>query len=152
MSTENWKPSPVSSLYRYIVGLHDKIYLYKDALISSTFLTMMAALLKFMFIYYQFIMLDDTSVRKCVCVLAATLTRSKINWEFLYLCIRSKDFAPISTISDYIHWAVPAGWWSLCFSLHRWNQECSNTCYILILFYSIYMYYVEIQLHTVSKI
>ena len=26
----------VSSLYRYIVGLHDKIYLYKDVLISST--------------------------------------------------------------------------------------------------------------------
>jgi hypothetical protein len=27
----------VSSLYRYIVGLHDKIYLYKDVLISSNF-------------------------------------------------------------------------------------------------------------------
>ena len=26
-------------------------------------------------------MLDDKSFRKCVCVLAATLTRSKINWE-----------------------------------------------------------------------
>ena len=71
----------VFSLYRYIVGLHDKIYLYKDALISSTFLTMMAALLKYMFIYYQCMMLDDKSFRKCVCVLAATLTRSKINWE-----------------------------------------------------------------------
>jgi hypothetical protein len=27
----------VSSLYGYIVGLHDKIYLYKDVLISSNF-------------------------------------------------------------------------------------------------------------------
>ena len=27
----------VSSLYQYIVGLHDKIYLYKDVLISSSF-------------------------------------------------------------------------------------------------------------------
>jgi hypothetical protein len=37
MSTEDWKPSLVSSLYRYIVGLHDKIYLNKDGLISSNF-------------------------------------------------------------------------------------------------------------------
>jgi hypothetical protein len=27
----------MSSLYQYIVGLHDKIYLYKDVLISSNF-------------------------------------------------------------------------------------------------------------------
>jgi len=27
----------VSSLYRYIVGLHDKSYLYKDVLIYSNF-------------------------------------------------------------------------------------------------------------------
>ena len=27
----------MSSLYRYIVVLHDKIYLYKDVLISSNF-------------------------------------------------------------------------------------------------------------------
>ena len=33
----HWKLSPVSSLYQYIVGLHDKIYLYKDVLISSSF-------------------------------------------------------------------------------------------------------------------
>ena len=134
MRTENWKPSPVSSLYRYIVGLHDKIYLYKDALISSTFLTMMAALLKFMFIYYQFIMLDDTSVRKCVCVLAATLTRSKINWEFVYLCIRSKDFAPISTISDYIHWAALAVWLFVIFitAMKSWMfEDLLHTYFVL---------------------
>jgi hypothetical protein len=134
MRTENWKPSPVSSLYRYIVGLHDKIYLYKDALISSTFLTMMAALLKFMFIYYQFIMLDDTSVRKCVCVLAATLTRSKINWEFVYLCIRSKDFAPISTISDYIHWAALAVWFFVIFitAMKSWMfEDLLHTYFVL---------------------
>ena len=89
------------------------------------FLTLMAALLKFMFIYYQFIMLDDTSVRKCVCVLAATLTRSKINWEFVYLCIRSKDVAPISTISDYIHWAALALWFLVFFitSMKSWMFE-----------------------------
>jgi hypothetical protein len=39
---------------------------------------MMAAMLKFMIIYYQFIMLDDKSFRKCVCVLAATLTDQKL--------------------------------------------------------------------------
>jgi hypothetical protein len=125
MTTENWKPSPVSSLYRYIVGLHDKIYLYKDALISTTFLTMMTALLKFMLSYYQFMMLDDISFRKCVCVLAATLTRSKINWEFVYLCIRSKDVVLISTISDYIHWAALAVWFFVFFitSMKSWMFE-----------------------------
>jgi hypothetical protein len=61
----------------------------------------MAAMLKFMFIYYQFIMLDDKSFRKCVCVFESTSTRSKIYLEFVYLCIRSKDFAPIFTISGY---------------------------------------------------
>jgi hypothetical protein len=65
-------------------------------------------MLKFMFIYNQLMMLDDKSFRKCVFVFAATLTRSKINWEFVYLCIRSKDFGPISTISDYIQWAALA--------------------------------------------
>jgi len=78
-------------------------------------LTMMAAMLKFMFIYNQFMMLDDKSFRKCVCVFAATLTRSNINWGFVYLCIRSKDFAPISTISDYIHWAGLAVWFFVFF-------------------------------------
>jgi hypothetical protein len=72
-------------------------------------------MLKFMFIYYQFIMLDDKSFRKCVCVLAATLTRSTIKWEFVYLCIRSKDVALISTISDYIHWAALAVWFFVFF-------------------------------------
>jgi hypothetical protein len=81
----------------------------------QTFLTMMAAMLKFMFIYYQFIMLDNKSFRKCVRVLAATLTRSKNNWEFVYLCIRSKDVAPISTISDYMHWAALAEWFFVFF-------------------------------------
>ena len=125
MSTENWKLSLVSSLYRYIVGLHDKIYLYKDALISTTFLTMMAALLKFMLSYYQFMMLDDISFRKCVCVLAATLTRSKINWEFVYLCIRTKDVVLISTISEYIHWAALAMWFFVFFitSMKSWMFE-----------------------------
>ena len=41
----------------------------------QTFLTMVAAMLKFMFIYNQLIMLDDKSFRKCVFVFAATLTR-----------------------------------------------------------------------------
>jgi hypothetical protein len=40
----------------------------------------MAAMLKLMFIYNQFMMLDDKSFCKCVCgVFAATLTKSKIN-------------------------------------------------------------------------
>ena len=64
---------------------------------------MMAAILKCMFIHNQIMILDHKSVRKCVCDFAATLTRSNINLEFVYLCIKSKDFAPISTISDYIH-------------------------------------------------
>ena len=81
----------------------------------QTFLTMMAAMLKLMFIYNQFMMLDDKSFRKCVCVFAATLTRSKINWGFVYLCIRSKDFYPISTIFDYIHWAALAVWFFVFF-------------------------------------
>ena len=68
----------------------------------QTILAMMATMLKFMFIYNQFIMVDNKYFRKCVCVFAATLTRSNINIEFVYLCIRSKDFAPISTISDFI--------------------------------------------------
>jgi len=81
----------------------------------QTFLTMMAAILKLMFIYNQLMMLDDKSFRKCVCVLAATLTRWKINWGFVYLCIRSTDFSPISTISDYIHWAALAVWFFVFF-------------------------------------
>ena len=40
---------------------------------------MMPTMLKFMLIYDQFIMmLDDKSFRKCVCVLAATLTDQKL--------------------------------------------------------------------------
>jgi hypothetical protein len=39
----------MSSLYQYIIGLHDKIYLYKDVLISSIFLNMMAAMFEFYF-------------------------------------------------------------------------------------------------------
>ena len=73
----------------------------------QTLVTIMAAMLKLMFIYNQFMMLDDKSFWKCVCgVFAATLTKSKINWGFVYLCNRSKDFAPISMISDYIHWTA----------------------------------------------
>jgi hypothetical protein len=61
----------VSSLYRYIVDLHDKIYLYKDVLKSSNFSFYDGAMLKFMLIYDQFIMmLDYKSFRKCVCVFA----------------------------------------------------------------------------------
>ena len=41
--------------------------------------------------------------------------RSKINLEFVYLCIRSKDFDPISKISDYIHWAALAVWFFVFF-------------------------------------
>jgi hypothetical protein len=72
-------------------------------------------MLKFMFIYNELMILDEKSFRKCVCVFEATLTRSKINLEFVYLCIRSKDFAPISTISDYIHWAALAVWFFVFF-------------------------------------
>ena len=43
----------------------------------------MAGMFKFMFIYNQFMMLDDKSFRKCVCVFAATLTKSNINLDFL---------------------------------------------------------------------
>ena len=64
---------------------------------------MMVAILKCMSIYNQIMILDHKSFRKCVCDFAATLTRSNINLEFVYLCIRSKDFAPISAISYYIH-------------------------------------------------
>ena len=60
-------------------------------------------------------MLDDKSIRTCGCVFAATLTSSNIIWGFVYLCIRSKDFAPISTISDYIHWAALAVWFFVFF-------------------------------------
>ena len=81
----------------------------------QTCLTMMAAMLKFMFIQNQFIMQDDKSFWKCVCVLAATLTRSYINIEFVYLCIRSNNFSPISTISDYIHWAALVVWFFVFF-------------------------------------
>ena len=115
LSTENWKLSPVSSLYQYIVGLHDKIYLYKDVLIFQAFLNMMVAILKCMSIYNQIMILDHKSFRKCVCDFAATLTRSNINLEFVYLCIRSKDFAPISSISYYIHWAALAVWFFVFF-------------------------------------
>jgi hypothetical protein len=80
-----------------------------------TFLTMLTAMLKLMFIYNQFMMLDNKSFRKCVCVFETTLTRSKINWRFVYLCIRSKDFVPISTISDYIHWAALTVWFFVFF-------------------------------------
>ena len=59
--------------------------------------------------------LKDLSSRKCVYVFESTSTRSKINLEFVYLCIRSKDFAPISTISDYIHWAALAVWFCVFF-------------------------------------
>jgi hypothetical protein len=78
-------------------------------------LIIMGAMLKFMFIYYQFMMLDDKPWIKCVCGVAATLTRSKLNWQFVYLCIRCKDFAPISTISYYIHWAALAVWFFVFF-------------------------------------
>ena len=33
----------------------------------------------------------------------------------MYLCIRSKNFSPISTISDYIHWAALAVWFFVFF-------------------------------------
>ena len=67
----------------------------------QTCLNMMAAILKFMFVYNQIMILDDKSFKRCVCDFAATLTRSNINLEFVYLCISSKDFAPISAISYY---------------------------------------------------
>ena len=91
----------------------------------QTFLAMMVTMLKFMFIYNQFIMVDNKYFRKCVCVFAATLTRSNINIEFVYLCIRSKDFAPISTISDYIQWAALAMWFFVFFitSMKSWMFE-----------------------------
>ena len=101
---------------------------------------MLAAMLKFMFIYNQFMMLDSKSFRECVCVFEATLTRSKINWGFVYLCIRSKDFVPICTISDYIHWAALTVWFFVFFITSMKSGMFENT-YILILFYSIYMYY-----------
>ena len=91
----------------------------------QTILAMMATMLKFMFIYNQFVMVDNKYFRKCVCVFAATLTRSNINIEFVYLCIRSKDFAPISTISDYIQWAALAMWFFVFFitSMKSWMFE-----------------------------
>jgi hypothetical protein len=100
----------------------------------QTFLTMMAAMLNYMFIYYQFIMLDDKSFRRCVCVLAATSTRSKIKWEFVYLCNRSNDFAPISTISAYIHWAALAEWFFVFFitSMKSWMlKDLLHTYFVL---------------------
>jgi hypothetical protein len=38
---------------------------------------MMAAMLKFMFIYNQFMMLDDTSFRKCVCGVTSLFNKIK---------------------------------------------------------------------------
>ena len=67
----------MSSLYQYIVGLYDKIYLYKDVLISSNFSYYDGAMLKFMFIYNQFMMLDDTSFRKCVCGVTSLFNKIK---------------------------------------------------------------------------
>ena len=114
MSTENWIPSRVQfiSIYRWLTL---KYICIKMFWYLQTCLTMMAAMLKFMFIYNELMILDDKSFRKCVCVFEATLTRSKINLEFVYLCIRSKDFVPISTISDYIHWAALAVWFFVFF-------------------------------------
>jgi hypothetical protein len=81
----------------------------------QTFLNMMVAMLKFIFIDNQIMILDDKSFRKCVCDFAATLARSNINLEFVYLCIRSKDCAPISAISYYRHWAALAVWFFVIF-------------------------------------
>jgi hypothetical protein len=81
----------------------------------QTFLNMMDAMLKFMFIYNQIMILEHKYFRKCVCDFAATLTRSYINLEFVYLCIRSKDFAPISAISYCIHSAALAVWFFVFF-------------------------------------
>jgi hypothetical protein len=65
---------------------------------------------------YRIMILDHKSFRKCVCDFAATLTRSNINIEFVYLCIRSKDFAPISTISYYS--CKPTMYW---YKLDTWR-------------------------------
>jgi hypothetical protein len=67
----------MSSLCQYIVGLHDKIFCIKMFWFLQTFLTMMAAMLKFMFIYNQFMMLDDTSFRKCVCGVTSLFNKIK---------------------------------------------------------------------------
>jgi hypothetical protein len=70
----------------------------------QAFLNMMATILKFMFVYNQIMILDDKSVKKCACDFAATLTRSNINLEFVYLCISSKDFAPILSCKPTMYW------------------------------------------------
>jgi hypothetical protein len=56
------------------------------------------------------------SLYKYIVSCKPTIYRYKMdNIEFVYLCIRSKDFAPISTISDYIHWAALAVWFFVFF-------------------------------------
>jgi hypothetical protein len=79
-------------------------------------------------------MLSNKSFIKCVCVFETTLTRSNINWEFVYLCIRSKDFAPISTISDYKHWTALAVWFFVFFIASKKSgmfEDLLHTYYIL---------------------
>jgi hypothetical protein len=58
---------------------------------------------------------DCAVIRYAQATNVLTLTRSKINIEVVYLCMRAKDFAPISTISDYIHWAALMVWFVVFF-------------------------------------
>ena len=109
----------------------------------QTFLTM----LKLMFIYNQFMILDDKSFRKCVFVFAATLTRSKHNWGFVYLCIRSKDFVPISMISDYIHWAALAVW----FCVFHYIDEIRNVRK-LVTFLFCFIQYINTTTHSIKDL
>ena len=113
---------------------------------------MMAAMPKFMFIDNQLMMLSNKSFIKCVCVFETTLTRSNINWEFVYLCIRSKDFVPISTISDYIHWAALAVWFFVFFITSMTSGMFENLLYSYFILFNIHVLRWNTTTHSIKDL
>jgi hypothetical protein len=97
-------------------------------------------------------MLDNKSFRKCVCVFEATLTRSKINWGFVYLCIRSKDFVPISTISDYIHWAALAVWFFVFFITSMKSGMFENLLHSYFVLFNIHVLLWNTTTHSIKDL
>jgi hypothetical protein len=97
-------------------------------------------------------MLDSKSFRKCVCVFEATLTRSKINWGFVYLCIRSKDFVPISTISDYIHWAALTVWFFVFFITSMKSEMFENLLHSYFVLFNIHVLRWNTTTHSIKDL
>ena len=61
----------------------------------------------------------------------------------MYLCTSSKDFAPISTISDYIPWAALAFLFFITSMKSGMFEDLLHAFFIVL---------IEIQLHTGSTI